>query len=427
MTTSSRPSPRPRGMAEPPSDTAAPPVDARRPARDRDQARRPHLPRRHPADPRADHRVRRRPGGALRAGQRLRRRRHAAGRQPMAQSRGRAGDRPRRQGPGHRRRGPGRRRRRGGARGREADAWLTTATARGCSSATTRCRGDLEDVTATVVRDVTADRELRCRPGPSVESITAGTELGTEVLVGDAEQRDFAQGMAFALAFLFYLVLRRVRHDAGQQRRRGEAVAHRRDHRDEDPGAPAAGRQGARQHRARRRRRWRSTRRSASSASPSRRSASLPAVGHRRARLVPRLLPRRLPPHRVPVGRGRRAREPHRGRPVDVDARHAAAPRDLLRLGLPRRHRADGAVVRPAGLGGAHAPADPRGQRRCGGSRSSPWRCCSSRRAASSSAPSASTGARCSRPRAGCRCARRGRRPSEAPAGPELTGLPATG
>ena len=41
--------------------------------------------------------------------------------------------------------------------------------------------------------------------GTTVAAITRGSEVTTEVLVGDADQRAFAQGMAFALAFLFYL------------------------------------------------------------------------------------------------------------------------------------------------------------------------------------------------------------------------------
>ena len=41
--------------------------------------------------------------------------------------------------------------------------------------------------------------------GTSVQSLTAGTVLTSDVLIGDAEQRDFAQAMGFALAFLFYL------------------------------------------------------------------------------------------------------------------------------------------------------------------------------------------------------------------------------
>ena len=43
------------------------------------------------------------------------------------------------------------------------------------------------------------------RAGTSVAALTAGTTLESDVLVGDADQRGFAQGMAFALAVLFYM------------------------------------------------------------------------------------------------------------------------------------------------------------------------------------------------------------------------------
>ena len=86
----------------------------------------------------------------------------------------------------------------------EADAWLTTRDGTWVLVGYDDVPRDLEDVTATVVRDVTVT-ENSAAAGTSVESITAGSELDTEVLVGDAEQRDFALGVAFALAFLFYL------------------------------------------------------------------------------------------------------------------------------------------------------------------------------------------------------------------------------
>jgi ABC-2 type transport system permease protein len=89
-------------------------------------------------------------------------------------------------------------------RDEEADAWLTTRDGSWVLVGYDDVPRDLEDVTATVVRDVTVT-ENSAAAGTSVESITAGSELDTEVLVGDAEQRDFALGVAFALAFLFYL------------------------------------------------------------------------------------------------------------------------------------------------------------------------------------------------------------------------------
>ena len=43
------------------------------------------------------------------------------------------------------------------------------------------------------------------RAGTSVAALTAGTTLASDVLVGGADQRGFAQGMACALAVLFYM------------------------------------------------------------------------------------------------------------------------------------------------------------------------------------------------------------------------------
>ena len=86
----------------------------------------------------------------------------------------------------------------------EADAWLT----RGADGWVLVGRDDvpsnLRDVTATVVRDTTLAENAQAA-GTTVTAITNGAELTTDVLVGDADQRDFAKGMAFALAFLFYL------------------------------------------------------------------------------------------------------------------------------------------------------------------------------------------------------------------------------
>ncbi|HET6968061.1 MAG TPA: ABC transporter permease [Ornithinibacter sp.] len=86
----------------------------------------------------------------------------------------------------------------------DADAWLTTRDGTWVLVARDEVPRDLESVTATVVRDAVL-AENASAAGTSVEAITAGAELSTDVLIGDAEQRDFAQGMAFALAFLFYL------------------------------------------------------------------------------------------------------------------------------------------------------------------------------------------------------------------------------
>lgn len=86
----------------------------------------------------------------------------------------------------------------------KADAWLTTGDDGWRLVGRDGVPSGLEGVTATVVRDVTLAANAEAA-GTSVDAMTSGATLTTDVLRGDAEQRDFAQGMAFALAFLFYL------------------------------------------------------------------------------------------------------------------------------------------------------------------------------------------------------------------------------
>jgi ABC-2 type transport system permease protein len=86
----------------------------------------------------------------------------------------------------------------------EADAWLTPGDGGWVLVGRDDVPNDLRDVTETVVRDATLAENAQAA-GTTVAAITRGSEVTTEVLVGDADQRDFAQGMAFALAFLFYL------------------------------------------------------------------------------------------------------------------------------------------------------------------------------------------------------------------------------
>ena len=59
-----------------------------------------------------------------------------------------------------------------------------------------------------MVRDVTVTENAAAAGTIGRRRSPPAASSSTEVLVGDAEQRDFAQGVAFALAFLFYLVLR---------------------------------------------------------------------------------------------------------------------------------------------------------------------------------------------------------------------------
>lgn len=86
----------------------------------------------------------------------------------------------------------------------DADAWLTPRGGGWVIVARDEVPNRLEEVTATVVRDTTL-RENATTAGTTVAAMTAGSRLTSDVLGGDAEQRDFAKGMAFALAFLFYL------------------------------------------------------------------------------------------------------------------------------------------------------------------------------------------------------------------------------
>ena len=86
----------------------------------------------------------------------------------------------------------------------EADGWLTPRGGSWVLVARDEVPWDLEAVTSTVVRD-TVLAENASAAGTSVDDLTVGTTLATDVLVGNADQRAFAQGMAFALAFLFYL------------------------------------------------------------------------------------------------------------------------------------------------------------------------------------------------------------------------------
>jgi ABC-2 type transport system permease protein len=89
-------------------------------------------------------------------------------------------------------------------RDEDADAWLTTRDGAWLIVARDEVPSGLEAVTSTVVRD-TVLAQNAAAAGTSVSSLTAGTALASDVLVGDAGQRAFAQGMAFALAVLFYL------------------------------------------------------------------------------------------------------------------------------------------------------------------------------------------------------------------------------
>jgi len=85
-----------------------------------------------------------------------------------------------------------------------ADAWLVSGDDGWRIVGQDEVSSDLEAVATTVVREETLEANAQAA-GTTVEVLTRGAVLETEVLVGDLEQRDFAAAMGFALAFLFYL------------------------------------------------------------------------------------------------------------------------------------------------------------------------------------------------------------------------------
>ena len=62
----------------------------------------------------------------------------------------------------------------------------------------------LQQAVETVVRDAALAANAE-RAGTSVQELQQGSSVDTVLLQGDAEQQDFAEGMGFMLAFLFYL------------------------------------------------------------------------------------------------------------------------------------------------------------------------------------------------------------------------------
>lgn len=63
--------------------------------------------------------------------------------------------------------------------------------------------GDLERVATTVLRDAALAANAE-QAGTTLGALQAGSEVSTDLLEGDAERQGFAEGMGFALAFLFY-------------------------------------------------------------------------------------------------------------------------------------------------------------------------------------------------------------------------------
>ncbi len=64
--------------------------------------------------------------------------------------------------------------------------------------------GDFAAAAGTVIRDATLTSNAE-DAGTSLTELQQGSSVDTELLDGDAERKDFARGMGFALAFLFYL------------------------------------------------------------------------------------------------------------------------------------------------------------------------------------------------------------------------------
>ncbi len=64
--------------------------------------------------------------------------------------------------------------------------------------------GSLQRAAETVVREAALASNAEAA-GTSIDQLQRGSALGTELIEGDAEQQEFAQGMGVALAFLFYM------------------------------------------------------------------------------------------------------------------------------------------------------------------------------------------------------------------------------
>ncbi len=86
----------------------------------------------------------------------------------------------------------------------EADVLLRPADNGYTLVATEEVPSDLAAAAGTVVRQLVLEQNAAAA-GTSVTDLQRGSELGATLLDGDAERQGFAEGMGFALAFLFYL------------------------------------------------------------------------------------------------------------------------------------------------------------------------------------------------------------------------------
>ena len=287
----------------------------------------------------------------------------------------------------------------------EADAWLHRGDGGWVLTTDDGPESDLMTVTSEVVRTASLD-EAAAAVGTTTDRLLAGSEVTSQYLRGDADKADLAQGVAFAFAFLFYMasllfgiqLANSVVEE--KQSRIVEIIATSIPVRQLLIGKVAGNSVLAvRADGALRRRR---------AGRPRGDALVEPRPRHQRPdRLVPRLLRRRLRRPRRPVGGRRLARLAHRGGPE-----HVGPDDDVVLLVFFGAMFLDGtmktvfsfvppfsAVLMPTRVLEGGPP---------GGSRSRPWGCSSSRPARSSSWRSGSTGARCSRPAASCRCGRPG-------------------
>ena len=86
----------------------------------------------------------------------------------------------------------------------EADVLLRPADNGWSLVATKEVPSDLATLAETVVGQLVLEQNAAAA-GTSITDLQRGSEVGATLLDGDAERQDFAEGMGFALALLFYL------------------------------------------------------------------------------------------------------------------------------------------------------------------------------------------------------------------------------
>ncbi len=86
----------------------------------------------------------------------------------------------------------------------EADAWLAETADGWRITSKNEVDDRLQRVVESVVRTEALTRNARAS-GTTLQELTRGTEVSTAVLEGDVEERNFATGMGFIFASLFYI------------------------------------------------------------------------------------------------------------------------------------------------------------------------------------------------------------------------------